>query len=98
MKKVGVIGRCPVCDRQMFITGQWGITHHHLFFPKKNYAENDNIKLTICQECHHEFNETVKNCGNLTKRDCLVLFVRFCKSKGKNAYAIYQQLKGVSVV
>lgn len=97
MKKKGVIGKCPVCETQMFLTGQYGKTHHHLFFPKKDYAENENVKLIICHECHNFFNEMVKDCSNLTKRDCLVLFVRFCKSKGKNAYVIYQQLKGVAL-
>lgn len=84
---------CPVCNVIMTKTGKNGRTEHHLFFPKK--GQKNNVKLVICRECHNSFNETVKGMTRITNKDCLVLFVSFCRSKGKDAYAIYQQLKGV---
>ena len=85
--------KCPICDKVMIVGGNNEKTKHHLFFPKKNYPESENVKLTICKSCHESFNDYVKRFSRLTKKDCVELFVRFCRCRGKNAYAIYKQLK-----
>ena len=84
-------GVCPICD------SHYGKLHrktrHHIF-PKWWYKGG--ITVDVCSQCHQkEFHKQYPmRFGEVWSiSECVQNWVKFCKSKGKNAYIIYPELK-----
>lgn len=78
-------GKCPLCDRQY--TSKNFHTEHHIYYPKDLFCSD--IKVDVCVVCHREFNGLFPVRANWDKRKCLLNWLIFCNSKGKNAVEIY---------
>jgi len=82
---------CPLCKKHYDEVTNPRTGHHVL--PRKWYKGVENCKLEACQTCHQkEFNVQYPMISVWTKRKCINNWIKFCKSKGKNAYEIYPQL------
>lgn len=94
-----VDGYCPLCDRKYTIENNR--TKHHLF-PKYWYSRNGTvgpvkIGITVyaCHECHEvEFNHLYPMILNQpwSKSECIINWIKFCYSKGKEPLRVYPQL------
>ena len=88
------VDRCPICDNEY--QGQRRAKTRHHIFPKWWYK--DDFVLCACAQCHQrEFH--IKYPMNYQEvwspTEYLQNWVRFCKSKGKDALKIYPQLLGL---
>jgi len=87
-KHIGEV--CPICDYAYDKTHRR--TRHHIF-PRWWY--NGNIVVIACSKCHQkEFHiKFPMKWGCIwSPSECVQKWVKFCKSKGKNAYIIYPEL------
>jgi len=81
---------CPICN--CGYDSKHKRTLHHLF-PKWWYR--DGLTVYVCSQCHQkEFHVQYRmKFGEIwTPSECLQNWVKFCKSKGRNAYVIYPEL------
>jgi len=88
---MGSRGKCPICDNQCDCHNT--LTHHHIYYPKRDYELN--TLVNICDRCHRDFNLQYKFINPPEAWECLMNFMRFCKSKDKNALIIYPELLSV---
>lgn len=93
MKKKRTLGRCPLCDYN-YGDKKHQRTKHHVF---PRYWYSSGITVFVCHECHtrefHRIYPMELNKYAWTKQQCLKYWVDFCKSKGKDAFLIYPQLR-----
>ena len=83
-------GECPLCGLSYHKRNRK--TEHHVL-PRMFYSGEENCKVEVCQTCHQrEFNKEYPMISVWTKQKCVNNWIKFCKSKGKNAYEIYPQL------
>ncbi len=89
MSKQHLTETCPLCDHEY--EGQHYWTRHHIF-PKFWYEGN--VTVEVCHTCHQLEFHRMFPMGNKIwiPSVCVQNWVKFCKSKGKNAYHIYPQL------
>lgn len=82
---------CPICDN---LYGKYRLkTRHHIFFPSR-WFENS-LVVYACSQCHQkEFHKLYRMdyYNPWTRAECLANWIKFCKSKGKNAFVIYPEL------
>lgn len=93
------VGICPICDREYTLENN--ITKHHIF-PKYWYGSKGTVtnlrwKVTViaCMECHvYDFHAMFKMRlkAPWLVSDCVQNWVKFCKTKGKDAYVLYPKL------
>lgn len=94
-------GSCPLCDRDY--NSKNHPSRHHIF-PKYWYGQNGivsyvyvkSITVEVCSICHrNEFNVMFPMRLEVpwTLSECVQNWVKFCKTKGKNAYDVYPELK-----
>lgn len=81
---------CPICSKPYGKNRKR--TRHHVF-PRWWYR--DGITVYACSQCHQKefhkrFPMKYKEVWNVS--ECVQNWVKFCKSKGKNAYEIYPEL------
>jgi len=88
---------CPICERMYEPQIKYKFTNvrtrHHIF-PKLWY--HSGVVVYACSECHtYGFHKMfiMDNHRIWTRSECLTYWVRFCKSKGKDAFEIYPHLK-----
>lgn len=86
---------CPICDSRFESDEPYVFrnvrTKHHVF-PKLWYQ--DGLRIYACSLCHTYGFHQMFPMGNRiwTPSECVQNWVKFCKSKGKNAYVIYPEL------
>lgn len=85
------IGKCPLCGQQYFGNAVKK-THHHVL-PKLWYHGKGPL-VEVCSVCHQEFNHSnpMDFDNRWSKKDCIWRWIRFCKSKGKNALEVYPEI------
>jgi len=85
---------CPICDCE-YKGKHHRRTSHHIF-PRWWYKNS--ITVYACSKCHQlEFHKIypMKYKEVWSISECMQNWVQFCKSKGKNAYEIYPELKSI---
>jgi len=86
---------CPICDRMYEQEVKYKFsnvkTRHHIF-PKLWYKSG--LVVYACSECHtYGFHKMFPMRNRIwTPSECVQNWVKFCKSKGKDAYVIYPEL------
>ena len=83
------VGKCPLCNEP------YGRNNHrtaHHVFPLNVYP-NSLLKVEVCQKCHGEFNNLYNHTLQLDRRTWLVRWIMFTRSKLKDPYKIYPQLR-----
>lgn len=96
-KREVIVGICPLCDRPY--TEENNRTKHHVipvYWNKlKIYKSKSNVTVCACEECHEkEFNSLypMKLNKPWTRAECVMNWLKFCISKGKDPLKIYPQL------
>ncbi|HAS92273.1 MAG TPA: hypothetical protein DCS12_08590 [Clostridiales bacterium] len=87
------LGNCPLCGK-CYKSKKHHRTKHHIF---PRYWFGSGVTVFVCHECHtnefHRFYPMKLDGYAWTKKQCLMYWVQFCKSKGKEAFKIYPQLR-----
>jgi hypothetical protein len=89
-KKKNTEETCPICGNYY---GKYRQKTRHHIFVKWFYC--DGLVVYACSECHQkEFHKYYPMYWDRpwSRSQCLSYWVQFCKSKGKNAFAIYPEL------
>jgi len=101
MRKFTEGERCPICDceyEKNLLTTHSNIKTKHHIFPK--YWYKGGVKVYACYKCHiAEFDVIYRMDTQMipwTPSECLQNWIKFCKSKGKDAFKIYPELKELS--
>lgn len=96
-RDVAVVGICPLCDEAY--TEKNNRTKHHIYpsyWIKKNvYYSKRNVTVYACERCHEiEFNHLypMRLKEPWSKAECVINWIKFCLSKGKDPLKIYPQL------
>lgn len=87
------IGKCLICGQSHTVRKHRKTTHH--LFPQIWYGE-DGMQVKACFQCHIiDFNAMypINVEKPWTVSECVQNWINFCKTKGKNAFDIYPQLK-----
>jgi len=87
------MGKCPLCDNDYSSGNTKRRKSRHHIYPKYFY-KNTHLVVNVCQECHSDFHHEFPSLLPYlwTRAKCLKKWVKFCESKGKDAYEIYPQL------
>ena len=87
-KKRRLGGKCPICELE-YHKKRYRTRHH--IYPKVWFK--DGITAEVCRVCHNDFNREYPMNYKWSHSNCLVYWVRFCITKGKNAYQLYPHLR-----
>lgn len=89
-------GFCPLCGKPY--TEENNRTKHHIlpcYWNKRVYGNKKNVTVWACEKCHEkEFNKMYPMHLNRpwTPAECVINWLKFCISKGKDPLKIYPQL------
>lgn len=98
MKEIETV--CPICgalyEKEVKYQFKNVCTHHHIL-PRFWYK--DSLRVHACFNCHILGFHKMFPMGERRwpPVECVEKWVKFCKTKGKNAYEIYPQLRKLRI-